>query len=339
MIPRSTAILKTPSWQQLLANSFTRVSALLEWLGIEPSECNLPSDEVQDFPLRVTREFASRMHKGDADDPLLLQVLPQQREMQAAAGYGLDPVGDLSAAVAPGMLRKYRGRALLITTPACAIHCRYCFRRHFPYQQQRLEQQLSAQTLASLDAPDISEIILSGGDPLMLGDRRLSQLLNQLQQLPHLKRLRIHTRMPVILPARVTPELVEMLAHFPLPVSMVLHVNHPNELDKSVDTALQQLRQSNTQLLNQAVLLKGINDSTAVLMRLCEKGFDSGILPYYVHQLDRVDGGAHFRVATQRARELQEQLRRELPGYLVPRFVTEIAGECSKTPLKLINHR
>ena len=333
MIPRSATIPKTPSWQQQMARSFTRLSTLLEWLGLDRDKLSYQCDDSADFPFRVTRDFASRMHKGDAYDPLLLQVLPLQQESVVADGFSLDPVGDMHAAVSQGVLQKYNGRALLITTAACAIHCRYCFRQHFPYQQQHLEQQLCDQTLEKLNAPDITEIILSGGDPLTLNDQRLAQLLSQLEQLPHLKRLRIHTRIPVILPSRVTPELVEMLRNFPLPVTTVLHVNHPNELDKNVATALRQLRHSDTHILNQAVLLKGINDKTEILKELCEKGFDMGILPYYVHQLDRVHGSAQFQVSGKRALELEEQLRKQLPGYLLPRFVTEIAGEDSKMPM------
>ncbi|MEA3302427.1 MAG: EF-P beta-lysylation protein EpmB [Pseudomonadota bacterium] len=333
MIPRSTAIPKSPSWQRQLARSFTRLPAFLEWLGLDRGELSHRCDDSADFPFRVTRDFASRIHKGDANDPLLLQVLPLQQESIVADGFSLDPVGDAQAAVSQGVLQKYNGRALLISTAACAIHCRYCFRRHFPYQQQHLEKQLSDETLEKLNTPDICEIILSGGDPLTLNDKRLAQLLLQLRQLPHLKRLRMHTRMPVILPSRVTPELVEMLRDFPLPVTTVLHINHPNELDESVASALRELRQSDTHILNQAVLLKGINDSPEILRELCEKGFDMGILPYYVHQLDRVHGSAHFQVSTERALELEEQLRKELPGYLLPKFVTEIAGKYSKIPL------
>ena len=339
MIPRSTAIPKNPSWQRQMSHSFSRLSTLLEWLDIDSDKLPFECDDTSSFPLKVTPDFASRMRMGDASDPLLLQVLPQQQESAVVDGYSQDPVGDKSAAVSQGVLQKYNGRALLITTAACAIHCRYCFRRHFPYQQQHLEQQLCAQTLEKLNVPDITEIILSGGDPLTLNDQRLAQLLLQLEQLPYLKRLRIHTRMPVILPSRVTPELVKMLQNFPLPVTIVLHINHPNELDNSVATALHQLSHSSTHILNQAVLLKGINDKSEVLKELCEKGFDMGVLPYYVHQLDKVHGSAHFQVSTERALELEEQLRKQLPGYLLPKFVTEIAGEYSKIPLNIFNHR
>jgi EF-P beta-lysylation protein EpmB len=333
MIPRSTAIPKSPSWQRQLAQSFTRLSTFLEWLGLDRSELSHLCDDSADFPFRVTRDFASRIHKGDANDPLLLQILPLQQESIVADGFSLDPVGDTHAAVSQGILQKYHGRALLITTAACAIHCRYCFRRHFPYQQQHLEKLLSDETLEKLNTPEISEIILSGGDPLTLNDKLLAQLLLQLTQLPHLKRLRMHTRMPVILPSRVTPELVGMLRDFPLPVTTVLHINHPNELDESVASALRQLHHGSRHILNQAVLLRGINDSPEILRQLCEKGFEMGILPYYVHQLDRVHGSAHFQVSKQRALKLETQLREQLPGYLVPKFVTEIAGKESKMPI------
>lgn len=316
-----------------MTRSFTRLSALLEWLEIDCDKLPFQCDNTSSFPLRVTLDFASRMRKGDARDPLLLQVLPLQQESAVVDGYSQDPVGDMNAAVSQGVLQKYDGRALLITTSACAIHCRYCFRRHFPYQQQHLEQRLCDQTLEKLSAPDITEIILSGGDPLTLNDQRLDRLMLQLKQLPYLKRLRIHTRMPVILPSRVTPELVELLRSFPLPVTTVLHINHPNELDESVAAAMHQLRHSDTHILNQVVLLKGVNDSPEILKELCEKGFDMGILPYYVHQLDKVHGSAHFQVCKEHALELEEQLRKQLPGYLAPRFVTEIAGEDSKMPV------
>ena len=316
-----------------MAHSFTRIPTLLEWLGLDSDKLPYQCDDCADFPLRVTLDFASRMRKGDASDPLLLQVLPLQQESAFVDEYSQDPVGDMDAAVSQGILQKYDGRILLITTPACAIHCRYCFRRHFPYQQQHLDQQLCNQILEKLNAPDIVEIILSGGDPLTLSDQRLAQLLSQLKQLSNLKRLRIHTRMPVILPSRVTPELVNMLQNFPLPVTTVLHINHPNELDESVATALHQLRHGNTHILNQAVLLKGINDSAETLKELCEKGFHMGILPYYVHQLDKVHGSAHFHVSREHALAIEEQLRKQLPGYLVPKFVTEIAGKESKMPI------
>lgn len=316
-----------------MALSFSRLSTLLEWLDLDREKLPFLCDDSADFPLRVTRDFVSRIHKGDAYDPLLLQILPLQQESVVVDGYSLDPVGDINAAVTQGILQKYNGRALLITTAACAIHCRYCFRRHFPYQQQHIQQQLCDQTLKKLNDPNITEIILSGGDPLTLTDQRLAQLLSRLKQLPYLRRLRIHTRMPVILPSRVTPDLVNILRNFPLPVTTVLHINHPNELDESVATALHQLRRSNTHILNQAVLLKGINDSPETLKKLCEKGFHMGVLPYYVHQLDKVNGSAHFQVSAHRALELEAQLRKQLPGYLVPKFVTETAGEESKMPI------
>jgi EF-P beta-lysylation protein EpmB len=332
MIPRSTPFPKSPSWRQQLGSAFTSVEALLKWLDLDPARLPYSCSHTSDFPFRVTRDFAARMHKGDAFDPLLLQVLPLQQESLAATGFVCDPVGDAQAAVTPGMLHKYHGRALLITTAACAIHCRYCFRRHFPYQQH-LQQPISAETLEKLAADRVSEVILSGGDPLALSDQRLGVLFSQLWQLPDLKRLRVHTRMPVVLPSRVTPQLVELLRQSPLPVATVLHVNHPNELDDSVAAALRLLRQGASHLLNQAVLLRGINDSVETLAALCESGYETGILPYYVHLLDKVAGSAHFAVSRRRAVALEAELRNRLPGYLVPRFVTEIPGAKAKLPL------
>ena len=332
MIPRSTPFPKSPSWRQQLGGAFTSVEALLKWLHLDPARLPYSCNDTPDFPFRVTREFAARMHKGDAFDPLLLQVLPLQQESLAAAGFVCDPVGDAQAAVTPGVLHKYHGRALLITTAACAIHCRYCFRRHFPYRQH-LQQPISAETLEMLASHQVSEVILSGGDPLALSDQRLKLLFAQLWQLPDLERLRVHTRMPVVLPSRVTPELLGLLRQSPLPVATVLHVNHPNELDDSVAAALRLLRQGGAHLLNQAVLLKGINDSAETLAALCERGYEAGILPYYVHLLDKVAGSAHFAVSRRRAVELETELRNRLPGYLVPRFVTEIPAEKAKLPL------
>lgn len=332
MIPRSTPFPKSPTWRQQLGSAFTSVVALLKWLDLDPARLPYSCNDTSDFPFRVTRDFAARMRKGDARDPLLLQVLPLQRESLASPGFVCDPVGEAQATVTAGMLHKYHGRALLITTAACAIHCRYCFRRHFPYREH-LQQPVSAEILEKLASHRISEVILSGGDPLALSDQRLKLLFSQLWQLPNLKRLRVHTRMPVVLPSRVTPELVELLRQSPVPVATVLHINHPNELDDSVAASLQLLREGASTLLNQAVLLKGINDSAETLAALCERGYDMGILPYYVHLLDKVAGSAHFAVSGNSAIVLATELRKRLPGYLVPRFVTEIPGESAKLPL------
>ncbi|MEJ2307737.1 MAG: EF-P beta-lysylation protein EpmB [Gammaproteobacteria bacterium] len=316
-----------------MATGFADAGELLEWLGTAASDIPGGVDPDSEFPFKVPLSFAGRIRRGDPNDPLLLQVLPTGSERQHAEGFVADPVGDLGAVNTRGVLHKYHGRVLLIVTGACGIHCRYCFRRHFPYREQRLERVLSDDTLAQLDSKEIQEIILSGGDPLTLSDGRFAELLEQLQGLEHLRRLRIHTRMPTVLPERVTPELAASLAGFRLPVTLVLHVNHPNEYSPETDAACRLLRRAGVQLLNQAVLLKGVNDDVATLEALCTRGFDAGVLPYYIHQLDRVAGSAHFYTPPAAARWLEERLRDRLPGYLMPRFVIEIAGKASKIPV------
>ena len=334
MIPRLDAPGHTPAWQTALARGFSSVEALLEHLGIRPQQ-TLPAKAAA-FPLRVPRGFVARMEPGNIDDPLLRQVLPVADENTIHPDYACDPLAEQQAMPAPGLLHKYHGRALLTLTGACAIHCRYCFRRHFPYTEQRLERSLSETTLAQLDSPEIEEIILSGGDPLTLGDSRLASLLEQLAGLKNLRRLRIHTRMPTVLPERITPDLARLLADFPLPVTMVLHVNHPNEYTRETDDACRLLRKSGILLLNQAVLLNKINDKEEIIEALCKRGFEAGILPYYIHQLDQVAGAAHFSTAPETARRLEKRLRERLPGYLMPRFVVEISGMNAKMPVETI---
>jgi EF-P beta-lysylation protein EpmB len=274
------------------------------------------------------------MQPGNPADPLLRQVLPLAEELAEVPGYTADPVGDLDAKAGTGLLHKYHGRALLITTGACAVHCRYCFRRHFPYSEEQAGRDQWAGVLADLAGrADIDEVILSGGDPLSLSDQRLQPLIEGLDRIGHLRRLRIHTRLPIVLPDRLTAELATMLAASRLTVSMVLHANHPNELTGTLGDALGPLRQSGITLLNQAVLLAGVNDEVDTLARLSEALFDLGILPYYLHQLDPVSGAAHFQVADETARLLHKALRDRLPGYLLPRLVCEKPGAPAKLPL------
>jgi len=306
---------------------------LLEFLGLAE---NWPTDDAATgpFPMRVPRSFASRMRRGDPRDPLLLQVLPSGRELDRIDGFVADPVGDLAAVAGAGLLRKYQGRALLLTTPACAVHCRYCFRKHFPYTEHSARPAAHAAAVAALQSdPTVTEVILSGGDPLSISDDRFAKLLDTLAEIPQLRRIRIHTRLPVVLPARVTADLIAALDRCRLPVAVVLHSNHPNELTDEVDAALAPLRALGISMLNQAVLLRGINDNADVLAALSEKGFDYGILPYYLHLLDPVAGAAHFDVAEPHARSLLAALRSRLPGYLVPRLVKETAGEGFKRPI------
>ncbi len=277
------------------------------------------------------------MRKGDIDDPLLRQVLPLAEEEAEVPGFIGDPVGDLAAAAVPGVLHKYRGRVLLVTTGACAVHCRYCFRRHFPYADSNPSVQQWQGALEYIHGhSDITEVILSGGDPLAFSDSRLADLVEQVAAIPHVKRLRIHTRLPIVLPSRVDKNLLAWLQRTRLQKVVVVHANHANEIDEEVRAAMRKLRDAGTMLLNQSVLLKGVNDSAEELADLSERLFEAGILPYYLHLLDRVQGAAHFEVDRARALWLMQVLRARLPGYLVPRLVREQPGADSKTPAELL---
>jgi EF-P beta-lysylation protein EpmB len=274
------------------------------------------------------------MQKGNWQDPLLKQVLPIAAELTSPFGFSTDPVGDLTAMNETGLIHKYYGRVLFINTATCAIHCRYCFRRHFPYQHHQLSRQHYQQSLQYLrDHPEIQEVIFSGGDPLLLSDDKLIELIKELNQLPQMIRLRIHTRLPIVLPDRITEELIKALQHFNHSVIMVVHCNHPNELSVSVKQACQRISQAGIHLLNQTVLLKGINDSVDILSTLSEQLLISKILPYYCHLLDKAIGTAHFEVEKSIAIELMQQLHHRLPGYLVPKLVWEQAGAAAKTVL------
>jgi EF-P beta-lysylation protein EpmB len=322
------------SWQQELAAAFRDPAELLDYLRLDRSWLAPARRAAEQFPLRVPRYFADLMTAGDPRDPLLRQVLPLGDELRAVAGFGTDPVGDMAARTGSGLLQKYRGRALLIATGACAVHCRYCFRRHYPYGDDQPARGDWGAVLAELARrPDISEIILSGGDPLSLSDERLAPLLQGLAGLPQLRRLRIHSRLPVVLPDRLTTDLNAMLGDNRLATTLVLHVNHPRELTPRLATGLAPLRGAGITLLNQAVLLAGVNDELDTLAALSEDLFDTGILPYYLHQLDPVAGAAHFAVSDQRARALHRQMRDRLPGYLLPQLVHEVAGADAKLPL------
>jgi len=333
MIPLSPGRLQPEAWQKQLAQAVSDPAELIGILGLPDALLPAARQAAASFPLRVTRHYLGLMRRRDPQDPLLRQVLPLLAEMQPAKGYLEDPVGDTAAALGAGILHKYRGRALLITTGACAIHCRYCFRRHYPYAEDNAVRHWSQMLDSLRDRPDINEVILSGGDPLSLSDARLRELVDELDRIPQLQRLRIHTRLPVVLPERITPALVGMLGASRLRSSMVIHCNHPNELHPSLKPPLEQLRnQGGVTLLNQSVLLAGVNNDPSTLVQLSEKLFAFGVLPYYLHLLDPVQGAAHFDVAPARVQEIGDSLRENLPGYLVPRIVREIPGEPSKTP-------
>lgn len=336
MIPCSLPSLETKhqvaDWQHELAQSIQSSSRLLSMLGLTEHEVPLAAET--DFACRVTRHYLSLIEPGNPRDPLLRQVLPLSDEMTQMPGYSNDPVGDLAAQLGNGILQKYQGRALLMTTGACAIHCRYCFRRHYPYASDLVTPGRLTEALQSLaEMTDLNEVILSGGDPLSLSDKRLYDLIDALTSIKGLKRLRIHTRLPVALPNRVTDTLVDMLAQTPLRTSLVLHVNHPRELSEPLVKALKPLHNSPVTLFNQSVLLKGVNDESEILCSLSEQLYDLGVLPYYLHQLDPVQGAAHFQVDDDEARSLVESMRHSLPGYLVPKLVREVAQKPSKTPL------
>ncbi len=322
----------TAVWQREWQAAITDPAELIERLGL-PAECLGPAQTAEQlFALRVPLGYLQRMRYGDRQDPLLRQVLPVGEEANSAPGFVADPVGDHDSLHAGGVIHKYHGRALLIATGACAIHCRYCFRRHFPYAEANASSGQWQTALAYLRAdPSISEVILSGGDPLSLNDRRLAQLADELAAIPHLKRLRIHSRLPVVLPSRVDSALLDWFAHNRLQPVMVIHANHPSELDASVKEAMQRLNGAGVRVFNQAVLLRGVNDQTSVLASLSEQLFEMGVQPYYLHLLDRVQGAQHFEVSEHKARALMQSLTKQLPGYLLPRLVREIAGEPSKT--------
>jgi len=340
MITRSSSASQssTPRWQQEWAQGVSQVTELLALLELDAALAPTLAPAAAAFPVRIPHSFIRRMRRGDPHDPLLRQVLPLTQELLTAPGFVRDPVGDLAAMAQPGVLHKYAGRALLVTTGACAIHCRYCFRRHYPYAQAHAGQASWARALEHLRADvSIHEVILSGGDPLALSDAKLAQLAQTLDEITHLRRLRIHTRLPVVLPARVDVPLLAWLGQGRLPRVIVLHVNHAQELaDAEVVHALATLRQSGATLLNQAVLLRGVNDTLDALVALSEALFNAGVLPYYLHQLDRVQGAAHFEVPDEEALALLAEVRARLPGYLVPRLVREVAGAPAKLPVELL---
>ncbi|MEJ2456055.1 MAG: EF-P beta-lysylation protein EpmB [Candidatus Thiodiazotropha sp.] len=326
--------MQTPAWQQALSEAFTDLPSLLAYLELDRVPLPAELHAARQFGLRVPKAFAALMQPGDALDPLLRQVLPLAEETVQLPGYSDNPVGDREAEVSPGLLHKYPGRVLMVATGACAVHCRYCFRRHYPYASGTASPRQWRAILDYLCAhPEVEEVILSGGDPLMVSDARLADWLSQLASLPHLKRLRLHTRLPVVLPERVTPELVALLSASRLQSLVVIHANHPNELSATVARSLAMLKGVGIPLLNQSVLLKGVNDHAETLARLSERLFELGVQPYYLHLLDRVAGAAHFDVEESRATALLSSLRSALPGYLVPKLVREIAGESCKTPV------
>lgn len=337
LLEAKTSQSQLETWQQQYQNSFGQTEDLLDFLQLDSNQVNTISDK--NFPIRVPMAFAKRMKKADPNDPLLLQVLPLEQELIAQPGYSHDPVGEQSSEKnpIPGLLHKYHGRVLLTLTSACAIHCRYCFRRHFPYQENNPGSKGWNKALEYIQAkPDIQEVILSGGDPLSLSDKLLAQFIEKLEQISHVKYLRIHTRLPIMIPDRVTSELLNLLSQARFKkIVLVLHCNHPNEIDDDVERVLFKLKQANIVLLNQAVLLNNINNNLEALLALSYRLFDNAVLPYYLHLLDKVSGASHFDVTKQEAVALIQALLKSLPGYLVPKLVYESPEFMSKVPVDL----
>jgi EF-P beta-lysylation protein EpmB len=325
--------MRISSWQDELRESLQDSRLLLEKLGLQANKVG--ADAISDtFPLKAPESYLNRIKKYDPTDPLLRQILPLEAENTKYENYVTDPVGDLNSETVPGLLHKYHGRVLLVTTGACAIHCRYCFRRHFPYAESNPANQNWQPALNYIrNDSSISEVILSGGDPLMLADNKLLGLFDNLAGIAHLKRLRIHSRIPAVLPSRITDSFLALFQDLRLTPVMVLHVNHVNEIDESVESSLQKLVSAGISLLNQTVLLQGVNDSSEAISALNEKLFESGVLPYYLHMLDKVEGAAHFAVEEEHARTIMTRLRETLPGYLVPRLIREQAGSPYKLPV------
>ena len=319
-----------PSWQTAMKRAIRSASVLRQRLNLPPE-----SDQTEpDFPTFVPLELLSRIRVGDINDPILKQVLPVAAEQQSVPGFGSDPVGDLNSIKATGTLHKYHGRVLMITTGACGVHCRYCFRREFPYSDSSgVRQNWSASIDYIRSHEEVDEVLLSGGDPLTLADDKLSALIDQLEAIPHVRRLRIHSRMPIVVPQRVTDGLVRRLSESRLAVWMVVHANHPQECDAAVEAAFAKLINGGIPVLNQSVLLRGVNDDVDVLAELSRKLVNHRVQPYYLHQLDRVAGAVHFEVPVQDGLELVRQLTAKLPGYAVPTYVSEDSGEPSKTRL------
>ncbi len=325
---------ESATWHDSLSAAIRDAEVLLRRLELPTTLLESARNAATQFSVMVPESYLKRMQPGDPRDPLLLQVLPRGDELHEVPGFVDDAVDDLGARTAPGLLQKYHGRALMIITGACAVHCRYCFRRHYPYSDEpkTLEQWVPALQAIAADET-IHEVLLSGGDPLMLTDHRLQELFQKLSVIPHLRRLRIHSRLPIVLPDRVTDRLVTILTSTRLTPLMVVHANHPRELTGDCAESVRKLVRSGITTLNQAVLLRGINDTAEVQLELCERLVDLGVVPYYLNQLDRVRGTAHFEVDDATGLKIIAELRQRLPGYAVPQFVRDQQGWSHKRPL------
>ncbi len=319
-------------WQQQYKDSITSIDTLCNALDLQATQLPVSLFGNQQFPLRVPWSYVQRMQKSNPQDPLLLQVFPHAHEDNKIAGFSKDPVGDLSSIKSIGLLQKYHGRALLLATSRCAVHCRYCFRRHFPYSSQNPRHDAWQSAIHELTGDaSLKEVILSGGDPLVLHETELAKLISQLEAIPHIERLRIHTRLPVVIPSRINHDLIELINNIKLKVVIVLHINHAQEINNQLQNKLQELSNTRCTLLNQSVLLRNVNDTSDTLIRLSEALFQANVLPYYLHILDKVQGAEHFDVNEPQARKIMREVASRLPGYLVPRLVKEESGYASKT--------
>lgn len=335
MIQDTKPLLFERSWQQSLADLITDPVELLSELLLTAEQVGYSDAALADFALRVPREFVAKMAKDNPRDPLLLQVLPAIQEQNKVDGFSADPLGENAVNPVPGLLHKYQGRVLLTLAGRCAINCRYCFRRHFAYEQNTSGANLWQQAVDYVQAdPSIKEIIYSGGEPLLNKDSVLAQLSHNFARIEHMTTLRIHTRLPVVIPQRVCAKMCEWLSELPLKKVLVVHCNHPNEIDNHFKEAMCKLRHAGVTVLNQSVLLRDVNDDAQVLRRLSEKLFDCGVMPYYLHVLDKVSGAAHFDIDDEQALALHAQLQVIAPGYLVPKLARECAGAKSKVLLK-----
>jgi len=334
MIQRNEANLHK-NWQKELANVVTCPKVLLEMVGLSSQVHENDIKARSLFPVRVPLPFIKKIRHGDANDPLLLQVMPRHQEFLTKSGFNKDPLLEQDNNQ-PGLLHKYKSRVLVMFKTGCAVNCRYCFRRHFPYQENQLNKRSLIDALSYIKSDNnINEVILSGGDPLMAKDDAISWFLDELEQIPQIKRMRIHSRLPVVIPARITEQLCERLAKSPLKIIFVNHINHANEIDNDFKNAMKMLKQANVLLLNQAVILKDVNDTVDAQINLSEALFDADVMPYYLHLLDKVEGASHFDIDEAQAIKIMAELLEALPGFLVPKLVREIGGQKSKTPIDL----
>lgn len=325
-------------WQREFAQSYSNPEELGKVLNLDAAWVEQQSNARKLFPMRVPRPFAALIEPGNPNDPLLRQVIPLQVEFDQVPGFNQDPLEEQELSGPTGLLHKYKSRVLIVLRGGCAVNCRYCFRRHFPYHEHNVsKRELEHINTYLAQHPEVNEVILSGGDPLMANDNHLATLIQQIESHAHITRLRIHSRLPVVIPQRLTPKLTALLSASRLQTILVLHINHGNELSADLQQRLQVLKKNGIWLFNQSVLLKGVNDSVFVLTELSEKLFAAGVLPYYLHQLDRVEGAAHFEVSEAEGQMIMQGLLRELPGFLVPKWVRENGGEQSKTPLAIFN--